>query len=178
MDDVNDADQEDEIGGSEPECGTMSKSFIKTIDFPQSETANSEYGIENSLIGSRVPLIPKSNSEAEALEALLVPELFEAKSVSHGFHYFSDGESGSRGGHSKLDPPSSYHDRPSTPGILSDSELDNQTGCEDQNVWRWGEVPNTSPSPVILGEDGKSSNVKESTTETKERSWFSGWSSK
>jgi len=189
MDDVNDADQEDEIGGSEPECGSSSVpknlnlDFLKSIEKKRTESTNSELAIENSLIGSRVPLIPKSTSEAEALEAIFVetrPETFRPKSVSPGFHYFSDGEGGSRGGHSTLDPPSFQVDRPSTPGILSDSELDNQKSCDDQNVWRWGELPNTSPCPVtqVKEEENVKKEEEEKAQETEKRSWFGGWSNK
>merc|ERR1719347_164147 len=151
MDDVNDADQEDEIGGSEPECSIndvpKNVEFLKSQEFKRTDSTGSDQAIENTLIGSRVPLIPKSTSEAEALEALFVPDTLRAKSVSPGFHYFSDGEGGSRGGHSHSDPPV-VPERPSAPGILSDSELDNQKSCDDQNVWRWGELPNTTLTPV------------------------------
>jgi len=186
MDDVNDADQEDEMGGSEPECGSSSvpKSlnldFLKSIEFKRTESTSSDQVIENSLIGARVPLIPKSTSEAEALEALFVPETFRPKSVSPGFHYFSDGEGGSRGGHSHLDPPAFQIDRPSTPGILSDSEIDIQKTCDDQNVWRWGELPNTSPmpSPLVQAKEEEDVKTEEKAKETEKRSWFAGWSNK
>lgn len=190
MDDVNDADQEDEIGGSEPECGSidvpknLNLEFLKSIEFKRTESTSSDVAIiENSLIGSRVPLIPKSTSEAEALEALFVPEPeipepSRAKSVSPGFHYFSDGEGGSRGGHSHLDPPQ-FPDRPPSPGILSDSELDIQKTCDDQNVWRWGELPNTTPV-THPKEDLEEVVVKTElkVIETEKRSWFAGWSNK
>jgi phosphatidate phosphatase LPIN len=106
-----------------------------------SESSNTLLGeeltIENSLIGSRVPLVPKSSSEAEALEALwsgTVPganmgeEFSRPKSVSSNFHYFSDTE----------DTPSSPL-RPSSP-VSSDSEIE-RTGREEQTSWRWGELP-------------------------------------
>jgi len=184
MDDVNDADQEDEMGGSEPECGSSSvpknlnMDFLKSIEFKRTESTSSDQAIENSLIGARVPLIPKSTSEAEALEALFVPDAFRPKSVSPGFHYFSDGEGGSRGGHSHLDPPSFQLDRPSTPGILSDSELDTQKSCDEQNVWRWGELPNTSPMPLTQTKEEEVVKTDEKVKETEKRSWFGGWSNK
>jgi len=187
MDDVNDADQEDEIGGSEPECGsgsinvpkTLNMEFLKSQEFKRTDSTGSDQAIENTLIGSRVPLIPKSTSEAEALEALFVPDTVRAKSVSPGFHYFSDGEGGSRGGHSHLDPQV-FPERPPTPGILSDSELDTQKSCEDQNVWRWGELPNTTPSPVTHAkeEEEEVKKEEEKVIETEKRSWFGGWSNK
>jgi len=190
MDDVNDADQEDEIGGSEPECSIndvpKNVEFLKSLELKRTDSVSSEQAIENSLIGSRVPLIPKSPSEAEALEALFVPDTIRAKSVSPGFHYFSDGEGGSRGGHSHLDPPV-VPERPSTPGILSDSELDNQKSCDDQNVWRWGELPNTTLTPVSpvthakeeeVEADEEVNKIVDKVKETEKRSWFGGWSNK
>jgi len=174
MDDVNDADQEDEMGGSEPECGPSSLPKCLNLEFLKTIEKARTNSIGNSLIGARVPLIPKSTSEAEILDALCVEfEPVETFKPSPGFHYFSDGEGGTRGGHSTLDPPTFQLDRPSTPGFLSDSELDTQKSCEDQNVWKWGELPNTTPSPQPNGAIKK---TVESHQQTEKPSWFGGWS--
>eukprot|EP00092_Neocalanus_flemingeri_P020860 GFUD01022598.1.p1 GENE.GFUD01022598.1~~GFUD01022598.1.p1 ORF type:complete len:340 (+),score=103.77 GFUD01022598.1:125-1144(+) len=113
MDDANDADQEDELSSSEPEIGSslptnLNLKFLRSIEMERTDSTSSELAIENSLIGSRVPLHPKCTSEAEALEATFAESRPESRptSFSQGLHYFSDGEGGSRGGHSALDPPS------------------------------------------------------------------------
>jgi len=184
MDDVNDADQEDEMGGSEPECSYSSVPTLLNLslfELKRSESMNSKLTLKNSLIRSFVPA--NCTIETESMETIFFenkPEIYRPKSVSPGFHYFSDGEGGSRGGHSTLDPPSFKVDRPSTPGILSDSELDNQKSCDDQNVWRWGELPNTSSCSIAQteehDEDKRDSDEKVEEFET--RSWFGGWSNK
>jgi len=99
--------------------------------------------IENSLIGSRVPLIPKSSSEAKTLEALLNckdhsdEELHRPKSVSASFHYFTDTE---------LEMQSTpLHTRPSSP-VTSDSEIE-KAAREEQSSWKWGELP--SPPQIV-----------------------------
>jgi len=184
MDEVNDADQEDEIGGSEPECSSSSVPKLLNLghfELKRSESINSKFTLDNSLIGSLV--LQNCAVEAESLEAVFVKnkkESFRPKSVSPGFHYFSDGEGGSRGGHSTLDPPTLQVEGPFTPGILSDSELDNQKNCDDQNVWRWGELPNTSYcSYTELEEhDEHKKNSDENLEESEKRSWFGGWSNK
>ena len=139
MDDVNDAegetDEEEELGDSPT---LRDSSLARTLSFPLPSTsaghnllgssAPARHRIDDQLLhpaptGSAqlllqgaLPLhIPKSSSEAEALEALLsrAPENLRSQSVSHGFHYFSDGEE---------DP--TEVPRPATPGVLSDSELE------------------------------------------------------
>jgi hypothetical protein len=141
MDDVNDAegetDEEEELGDSPTVRDT---SLARTLSFPLPSTTSAEH---NTLLGSSAPArhriddqflhpvltgsaqlllqnalplhIPKSSSEAEALEALLsrAPENLRSQSVTPGFHFFSDGEE------DLLEVP-----RPSTPGVLSDSELE------------------------------------------------------
>ena len=167
MDDVNDAegetDEEEELGDSPT---VKDSSLARTLSFPLPSTsgghnllgssAPARHRIDDQLLhpalaGSAQPLlqgalplhIPKSSSEAEALEALLsrAPENLRSQSVSHGFHYFSDGEE---------DP--TEVPRPPTPGVLSDSELETsrREGDEEQgNVWRWGELPTTTTAPVL-----------------------------
>jgi len=184
MDDVNDADQEDEIGGSEPECSSspLPKLLnLSNFELKRSESMNSKLTMENSLIGSR--FLQNCTVEAESLEEVFVinnHETLRPKSVSPGFHYFSDGEGGSRGGHSTLDPPKFQVERPSTPGILSDSEIDNQKTCDDQNVWRWGELPNTSSCSFNEAEEPNEDKrySDEKLEDSEKRSWFGGWSNK
>ena len=144
MDDVNDAegetDEEEELGDSPT---VRDSSLARTLSFPLPSTsaghsllgssAPARHRIDDQLLhpalaGSAQPLlqsalplhIPKSSSEAEALEALLsrAPENLRSQSVSHGFHYFSDGEEDS------TEVP-----RPATPGVLSDSELETSRRC-------------------------------------------------
>jgi len=196
MDDVNDADQEDDdldesiLSSSVPRNLDYSSSFnisndSNKVDLIRNDSITSqteECLMENSLIGSRFPLIPKSSSEAEALAALLdqeeelkiEQEILRPKSVAAGFHYFSDGEFG---GNQQSTP------RPMTPGgILSDSEFENtqRRGEMEQEVWRWGEVPNTSQITTPVAQINIEEELKresETDNENKERkSWF-GWGS-
>jgi len=197
MDDVNDADQEEE--GDNDECilsSSVPRSFVNSNSFESSlslnrtefkrtdslATQSEDLILENSLIGSRVPLIPKSSSEAEALAALLDheedflidEEIFRPKSVAAGFHYFSDGELGDTA-HSTP--------RPMTPGgVLSDSEFENnQRRTElEHEVWRWGEVPNTSQTSASLVqnkvEDGDlKDDIKDENLAKEQKGWFRGW---
>ena len=191
MDDVNDAEGEtDEEEELFDQPAAKDSSLARTLSYPLPSPASSG---GHSLLGSSAPArhrmddqhllqhpalpqlqgalplhIPKSSSEAEALEALLsrAPDNFRSQSVSHGFHYFSDG------GEDLTEVP-----RPCTPGVLSDSELETsrREGEEEQgNVWRWGELPYTAPAPVhqvVMKEEVKPSEEQE------RRSWF-GWSSK
>ena len=139
MDDVNDAEGETDEGEELGDSPTVrDSSLARTLSFPLPSTsaghnllgssAPARHRIDDQLLrpaltGSAqlllqgaLPLhIPKSSSEAEALEALLsrAPENLRSQSVSHGFHFFSDGEE---------DP--TEVPRPSTPGVLSDSELE------------------------------------------------------
>eukprot|EP00092_Neocalanus_flemingeri_P029079 GFUD01031566.1.p1 GENE.GFUD01031566.1~~GFUD01031566.1.p1 ORF type:complete len:914 (+),score=294.80 GFUD01031566.1:301-3042(+) len=192
LDDVNDADHEDEIGGPEIEYETspthLSSEFANAFDLTSTSarqlkrtnsthSQGSDNSIGTSLIGSRVP---KSSSEAEALvlEALLTTpksEEFRPKSMAAGFHYFSDSEMNL----SSLPLPDiSQPD----PGMLSDSEFENKKREEDpQNVWRWGELPNSASKstsktkPVSQeSEDKKSGDLEKTQT----KSWFGGWGNK
>jgi len=138
-----------------------------------------ELSVENSLIGSRVPLVPKSSSEAEALEQLLnsstnhgdlmigLDERHRPKSVSASFHYFSDTE---------LERQSTpLHSRPATP--TSDSEIE-RNGREEQTSWRWGELPSpyqtSSAVSQATEEDEKKKNGKKGRKEKREGSLL-GW---
>lgn len=121
-------------------------------------TTSEELTIENSLIGSRVPLIPRSISDAKALEALLngvehhqqdplgltshlQEELVRSKSLPADFRCFSDTELD----HADSSPLPS---RPGSP-VASDSELE-LGGREEQPSWRWGELPSPPHPPQQL----------------------------
>ena len=149
MDDVNDAEGETDEGEDLGDSPTVrDSSLARTLSFPLPSTSAGHSILGSSaparhrlddqllhpaLVGSVQPLvqgalplhIPKSSSEAEALEALLAraPENLRSQSVTHGFHYFSDGEE---------DP--TQVPRPSTPGVLSDSELETSRRCSTENI--------------------------------------------
>ncbi|XP_023336375.1 phosphatidate phosphatase LPIN2 isoform X1 [Eurytemora carolleeae] len=138
-----------------------------------SESSNTLLGeeltIENSLIGSRVPLVPKSSSEAEALEALWScadpgsgsrEEFRRPKSVTADFHYFSDTE---------LDE---HISRRSCSPVTSDSEIE-RNGREEQTSWRWGELP--SPHQNVVSQAVEDEDKKRKVeVEEKDRSLL-GW---
>eukprot|EP00092_Neocalanus_flemingeri_P008276 GFUD01008922.1.p1 GENE.GFUD01008922.1~~GFUD01008922.1.p1 ORF type:complete len:834 (-),score=220.43 GFUD01008922.1:54-2555(-) len=140
MDDLNDADQEDY--GEDLEINiprNLSCDFAKWFDPSASTTKQFKRSDSCKDEVCNFSLIPKSSSEAEALKALIKEsrhEVLRPMSVAAGFHYFSDGEIDNE--------PSPLSSRPVSP-MLSDSEYENQKREEEeQNVWRWGELPNTA----------------------------------
>jgi len=175
MEDVNDA--EDELGGSEPEIGTASDQFFDQEFYQKLNEIRAE---KPKLAMSSLPVdsigidYEDDSNLVEDTERTcpdIITETVYVDTSAPTFHYYSDGEDRSE-------------QRPGTPGVFSDSELENHNHSE-QNIWRWGELPNTSPAPPTPqarevssqqaqgAEEGETSS-QEQKTESR-RSWF-GWS--
>ena len=202
MDDVNDA--EDELGGSEPEIGSASVpsnldlEFYRKLDFkstlvkPKLEsTVASNHTIEADIfvseevfVKTELEIVTDNILEDEELANMGVSETVYVDTSAPTFHYFSDGEADRSG-----QPP-----RPLTPGVLSDSEVDNFQRTEPQMGmgWRWGELPNTpalppqpqqnvSPPSVEVKKEVEEDNpdgpprTEQTDSGGSKRSWF-GWS--
>jgi len=159
MDDVNDADQEDELGGSEPEYGSESVAldleFFKRLELKKSESCgvskvvsvpestavvtnqNEETELSNTKVDSHGGKVGKE-MDGEVGQALEPMETVYVDTSRPNFHYFSDGEEA---------PSASKPRRPPSPSILSDSELERAGPVsETDGVWRWGELPTTAPT--------------------------------
>ena len=183
MEDVNDA--EDELGGSEPEIGTASDQFfdqefykkLKEIRAEKPKPAMSSLPVESIGIdyeADTTPIVEPIFSEDQKERNCpdIIAETVYVDTSAPTFHYYSDGEDRTE-------------QRPGTPGVFSDSELDSHNHSE-QNIWRWGELPNTSPAPptpqplspntqqleVLKGETSQQDQKSEPGSR---RSWF-GWS--
>jgi len=186
MDDVNDADHEDEIGGPETECKNITENlsyeFANAFDLTSSSgrklkrtnstiSQGNDNSAETCLVGSRVPK-PSSEAEALVLEALLTEPNIEdkrSKSVTAEFHYFSDSE--------VIQGSSQIVSRPDSP-MLSDSEFENKKREEEQlNIWKWGELP---ISPIKDNSENKKSDIKnmEMLDKKAKKSWFGSWGKK
>ena len=82
--------------------------------------------------------------EAEQPPETILPETVYVDTSAPTFHYFSDGEA------DRSDQPQ----RPGTPGVVSDSEIESQTMRQSDQPpmaapsWRWGELPHTPVLPA------------------------------
>ena len=138
IDDLNDKEQEDEKETQEFNLPrNFSFEFANCFDISNSNVAVSK----KDLIS-----LPRSSSENEALKNLLKDtklDDFRPLSVAASFHYFSDGEV-----EAESYPNSSCSDTPLY-SVLSDSEFETlRREDEEQNFWRWGELPNTANSSM------------------------------
>ena len=181
MEDVNDA--EDELGGSEPEIGTASDLIFDSEFYQKLDKIRSE---KPKLAMSSLPVTSigiDAEEETTQVDTIIsvepvlncpdiIKETVYVDTSAPTFHYYSDGEDRSE-------------QRPGTPGVFSDSELDSHNHSE-QNIWRWGELPNTSPAPPSAqsfntsSQQAEGSKLEDSPPEQKaeagsRRSWF-GWS--
>jgi len=185
MDDVNDA--EDELGGSEPEDFYKKlepKTAIKPkLEFPPPVSSHDTIDNEAKQVDKVDTIVPDVEIEAgpvkeEVNDGAGVTETVYVDTSAPGFHYFSDGEADRSG----------IPERPSSPGVVSDSEIDTQVRTEQLGVgWRWGELPNT---PAITPQQPLTPSVVENEVKTEKdvtpkqeqtdsggskRSWFA-WS--
>ena len=177
MEDVNDA--EDELGGSEPEIGTASDLIFDSEFYQKLDKFRLE---KPKLTMSSLPVtsigidIEEDTTQVDTIITVDRPDIIKetvyVDTSAPTFHYYSDGEDRSE-------------QRPGTPGVFSDSELDSHNHSE-QNIWRWGELPNTSPAPPSAqsfntsSQQAEGSKLEDSPPEQKaeagsRRSWF-GWS--
>ena len=182
MEDVNDA--EDELGGSEPEIGTASDLIFDSEFYQKLNKIRLE---KPKLTMSSLPVtsigIDAEEDQDTQVDTIIsvdpvlnvsdmMKETVYVDTSAPTFHYYSDGEDRSE-------------QRPGTPGVFSDSELDSHNHTE-QNIWRWGELPNTSPAPPssqsfnTSSQQAEVSQLEDSQPEQKaesgsKRSWF-GWS--
>jgi len=196
IDDNNDADHEDETGDVDKEQINLpmnlksspvrklarANSINVEVNASQIESSSrflrrafstSSQGdhdqIENGLLGSRVPK-PSSEAEALVMDALLTEQnedSFCVENVETSNQYFSDSE---------LDFNQSFVSEQDS-SILSDSEVDNIRRDEEENIWRWGELPN---STHILANNNKAVYQKNDCNKPakepeRKRSWFGGW---
>ena len=177
MEDVNDA--EDELGGSEPEIGTASDLIFDSEFYQKLDKFRLE---KPKLTMSSLPVtsigidVEEDTTQVDTIITVDRPDIIKetvyVDTSAPTFHYYSDGEDRSE-------------QRPGTPGVFSDSELDSHNHSE-QNIWRWGELPNTSPAPPSAqsfntsSQQAEGSKLEDSPPEQKaeagsRRSWF-GWS--
>ena len=163
MDDVNDA--EDELGGSEPEIGSGSLPNDIDLEFYRKRSSLLKPKLESALPNNSEDqkLVPDINVpedegdieedmtagagitvEAEQPPETILPETVYVDTSAPTFHYFSDGEA------DRSDQPQ----RPGTPGVVSDSEIESQTMRQSDQPpmaapsWRWGELPHTPVLPA------------------------------
>jgi len=158
MDDVNDADLQN--GVEWPKINASNSS----VHFADEETdiKKPENILENPFIAIHDHLNSGYTSEPDPSEKLLIMgrhEVFRPKSVSSGFNYF----------------PKTAH--ASSENLLT-LDLEEMRESEEQNVWRWGELPKAASYSTVLAELEKSdiTEQRSKTKDHKKNSWFSGWS--